>query len=213
MAARVPTPSPFLFAEPMGEQQFVPWSLWGIGVLVSSFSFPPLMYHYCSEKKEGRLEGFWKKMGDYSRHFVKGGKLRGKGASVGGGGAVNGALSGSSSSWNLVLAFVVQFKLSPLVLSGFSALGPEPQQIGAYLPIHTRLWKLINRLISYTIHGRPLTKGVPATWRGKRKKLQRDYFLIQKPRWCESFPRPSEVTRSLNMMTGLVFFVFCFCFF
>ena len=112
-----------------------------------------------------------KKMGDYSRHFVKGGQLLGKGTSVGGEGAVNVPLSGGSFSWNLVQAFVVQFKLSPLVLAGFSALGPEPQQIGAYLPIHTRPWKLINKLISYTIHGRPLTKGVPATWRGKRKKL------------------------------------------
>lgn len=58
---------------------------------------------------------------------------------------------------------VVQCKLSPLVLAGFSALGPEPQQIGAYLPIHTRPGKLINRVISNTIHGRPLTKEVPAT--------------------------------------------------
>lgn len=132
-------------------------------------------FHWCiitRVKKEGRLEGFWKeKMGDYSRHFVKGGKLLGKGTSVGGEGAVNVPLSGGSFSWNLVQAFVVQFRLSPLVLAGFSALGPEPQQIGAYLPIHTRPWKLINKLISYTIHGRPLTKGVPATWRGKRKKL------------------------------------------
>lgn len=113
---------------------------------------------------------------------------------------------------------VVQCKLSPLVLAGFSALGPEPQQIGAYLPIHTRPGKLINRVISNTIHGRPLTKGVPATWRGKRKKLSRDYFLIQKPHWCERFPRPSEITWSLNMMTELVFvkkkkkFQTCFCF-
>lgn len=61
MAARVPTPSPFLFAEPMGEQQFVPWSLWGIGVLVSSFSFLPLMYHYWSEKKKGVSRAFEKK--------------------------------------------------------------------------------------------------------------------------------------------------------
>lgn len=82
---------------------------------------------------------------------------------MGGGGTVTVALSGGSFSRNLVLAFVVQFKLSPLVLAGFSALGPEPQQIGAYLPIHTRPWKLINRLISHTIHRRPLTKGVPAT--------------------------------------------------
>lgn len=76
---------------------------------------------------------------------------------------VNVALSGSSVSRNLVLALVFQFKLSPSVLAGFSALGPEPQQIGAYLPIHTRPGKLINRLISNTIHGRPVTKGVPAT--------------------------------------------------
>lgn len=82
---------------------------------------------------------------------------------MGGGGVVNVALSGGSFSRNLVLALVVQCKLSPLVLAGFSALGPEPQQIGAYLPIHTRPGKLINRLISNTIHGRPLTKGVPAT--------------------------------------------------
>lgn len=57
---------------------------------------------------------------------------------MGGEGVVNVALSGGSFSRNLVLALAVQCKLSPLVLAGFSALGPEPQQIGAYLPIHPR---------------------------------------------------------------------------
>lgn len=52
---------------------------------------------------------------------------------------VNVALSGGAFSGDLALALGVQFKLSPLVLAGFSALGPEPQQIGAYLPIHTRV--------------------------------------------------------------------------
>lgn len=56
-------------------------------------------------------------------------------------------------SSNCHLQFLLAFLPSP----------PEPQQIGAYLPIHTRPWKLINRLISNSIHGGPLTKGVPAT--------------------------------------------------
>jgi hypothetical protein len=103
-----------------------------------------------------------KKKGDYSGHFVKGENWEEKGPRrrrrV-----VNVALSGGSFSQNLVLAFVVQFKLSPLVLAGFSALAPEPQQIGAYLSIHTRLGRLINGHINTAIHGRPLTKGVPAT--------------------------------------------------
>lgn len=75
----------------------------------------------------------------------------------------------SAETW--CRAFGVQFKLSPSVLAGFSALSPEPQQIGAYLPIHTRPWKLINRLISNTIHGRPSAQGVRATGRGTRKTV------------------------------------------
>ena len=112
-----------------------------------------------------------KKNGWLLKTFCKGGKIARKRDLGGGWRAVNAPLSRGSLSWNLVQALVVQFKLSSLVLAGFSALGPEPQQIGAYVPIHTRPWKLINKLISYTIHRRPLTKGVPATWRGKRKKL------------------------------------------
>lgn len=95
----------------------------------------------------------------------------------------------SAETWGQLC---VQFKLSPSVLAGFPALGPEPQQIGAYLPIHARPWRLINRLISSTIHRRPLTRGFQHLKRGE-KKLERDYFLIQEPGCCESFPGPSQL--------------------
>lgn len=96
-----------------------------------------------------------------------------------------------------VLALVAQFKLSPLVLAGFSALAPEPQQIGAYLPIHTRPWKPINRLISYTIQGRPWNKRGSNHLKGeekKKKNCKEIIFSFRGLAGVKAFPGPSEVT-------------------
>lgn len=147
---------------------------WSSGVLIF---LPSIDVSLLEWKKGGRLEGFWKKKkGGYSRHFVKGGKLWRKGPPVGGEGVVNVALSGGSFSRNLVLALAVQCKLSPLVLAGFSALGPEPQQIGAYLPIHPRPGSSLIGLLATPFTGGHWQKGFQPLEEGREKKTVQRLF-------------------------------------
>lgn len=160
-------------------------------------------FHWCiisRVKKEGRLEGFAKKKWVTTQTFCKGKIARKR------------DLGGVKGVW-LCPAVWRLFQLKPgagirgsvqtVTFSScwlFCSLGPEPQQIGAYLLFTLgRGSSLISLLATHSREA--IDKGVPATWRGREKNC-RDYFLIQKPHWCESFPRPSEVTWSLNMMTG-----------
>lgn len=68
---------------------------------------------------------------------------------VGGGGLMNAALSGGLE---LKPGAPAQFKLSPLVLAGFSALALSLRRGSGPSYLFTRRRRLINRLISNTIH-------------------------------------------------------------
>lgn len=191
---RAPTPSLFSSRNERASGTTCSWKLlgrWRSGALIFLSSIDGSLLEGKKRASRGLFLKKRKKKRVTTHDILSRGEIVKKRPPVGVEEFVNVALSGGAFSGDLALALGVQFKLSPLVLAGFSALGPEPQQIGAYLPIHTRPCKLINTLISNTIHGRPLTKGFQPLEEGRERNCEEIIFSFRSLIWCESFSRPS----------------------